>query len=179
MSSHGLRFRSAARLTPPGVSVHGSFVEALREYRLEGRYLDLDPAGLEDPSEFAAYVEVVRSWSIPGATLPSGWVPCTELWHLEGDQFIGRVSIRHRLTVPLRRVGGHIGYDVRPTARGQGHATEMLRQALPIANRLGIDPALLTCDRDNVASRRIMERHGGVLEGETPEKLRYWVPTRS
>ena len=74
-------------------------------------------------------------------------------------------------------MGGHIGYDVRPSARRHGHATEMLRQTLPIAHRMGIDPALITCNVDNIGSRTVIERNGGVLEDERAGKLRFWVAT--
>ena len=53
----------------------------------------------------------------------------------------------------------------------------MLRQALAVARELGIDPALVTCDVDNMGSRTVIERNGGVLEDERSGKLRYWVPT--
>jgi predicted acetyltransferase len=53
----------------------------------------------------------------------------------------------------------------------------MLRAALPIANELGIDPVLVTCDVENLASRRVIEANGGVLEDERSGKLRFWVPT--
>jgi predicted acetyltransferase len=53
----------------------------------------------------------------------------------------------------------------------------MLREALPVANRLGIDPALLTCDWDNLASQRVIEANGGILEDRRGQKLRYWVRT--
>ncbi len=43
--------------------------------------------------------------------------------------------------------------------------------------RLGIDPALLTCDHDNVGSQTIVERAGGVLDDKRGVKLRYWVPS--
>lgn len=85
--------------------------------------------------------------------------------------------MRHELTPWLLEVGGHIGYDVRRSRRRQGHATRMLAAVLPEAARLGIDRALLTCDADNVASRRVIESNGGVLEDRRGEKLRYWVPT--
>lgn len=65
---------------------------------------------------------------------------------------LGRLAIRHRLTLQLREVGGHIGYHVRPSARRYGHATAMGRAALPVARNLGIESALLTCDITNVAS---------------------------
>jgi predicted acetyltransferase len=53
----------------------------------------------------------------------------------------------------------------------------MLAAALVIAHDLGVESALLTCDDDNVASRRVIERNGGMLEDERDGKLRYWVPT--
>lgn len=90
---------------------------------------------------------------------------------------LGRLAIRHRLTPYLREVGGHIGYDVRPTARRQGHATAMLSAALPVANQLDIESALVTCDVDNVASRKVIESNGGVFEDQRSGKLRFWIPT--
>ncbi len=53
----------------------------------------------------------------------------------------------------------------------------MLAAALPVANRLGIDPVLVTCDDTNVASRRVIETNGGVFEDQRGEKLRYWIAT--
>jgi len=53
----------------------------------------------------------------------------------------------------------------------------MLHAALPVARGLGIDIALLTCDVDNEASRRVILSAGGVLEDQRDGKLRFWVPT--
>ena len=55
--------------------------------------------------------------------------------------------------------------------------TSMLTVALPVARALGIDSALITCDEDNIASRKVIEANGGVLEDKRGEKLRFWVPT--
>ncbi len=54
----------------------------------------------------------------------------------------------------------------------------MLVAALPVARGLGIDQALVTCDHDNLPSRRVIEKAGGVLEDRRGVKLRFWVPTR-
>nr|WP_255671798.1 GNAT family N-acetyltransferase [Glycomyces amatae] len=108
---------------------------------------------------------------------PPGFVPSTTHWWAEGDAYLGRINIRHRLNDHLREVGGHIGYDVRPSARRRGHATAMLAAALPRAAALGIEKALVTCDTDNTASRKVIEHNGGVLEDRRGRKLRYWVPT--
>jgi len=120
-----------------------------------------------------------------GRNLPAGHVAATELWLVEGSEYIGRVSIRHELTENLRKIGGHIGYAVRPSRRRQGHGVRLLQLALPHARALGIDPALVTCDSTNIGSRTIIERCGGMLDSETsqgpelPTKLRYWLPTSS
>jgi predicted acetyltransferase len=53
----------------------------------------------------------------------------------------------------------------------------MLAQALPIAKRLGIDDVLITCDADNVASRRVIEANRGRFDAERGGKLRFWVRT--
>ncbi len=45
---------------------------------------------------------------------PAAWVPVTALWIVEGESYLGRVSLRHRLTEHLLTWGGHIGYGVRP-----------------------------------------------------------------
>jgi predicted acetyltransferase len=52
----------------------------------------------------------------------------------------------------------------------------MLQQALPWCLDLGIDPVLVTCDVDNVASRRVIEKAGGQFEDRRDGKLRFWVP---
>ncbi|MCP2328810.1 putative acetyltransferase [Hamadaea flava] len=53
----------------------------------------------------------------------------------------------------------------------------MLRDALPVAAGLDIDPALLTCDDTNIASRKVIEAAGGRLFEADGGKLRFWVPT--
>ena len=129
------------------------------------------------PAAFAAFAQRLRDLALQETPRPEGKVPETLLWWVDGDEYLGRLSIRHQLTDALREFGGHIGYMVRPSARGQGHARALLAAALPIARDLGIDPALLTCDADNTGSRRVIESNGGVLEDQREDKLRFWVPT--
>jgi predicted acetyltransferase len=175
-------------LIAPDARVRRSFVTAMDELRAEGRgaaddrsvlgrYLREHLDDFRTDAAFARFVAAIRADRLEATPRPDGYVPSTELWWVEGDEFIGRIGIRHRLTPMLLEIGGHIGYDVRPSARRRGHATEMLRQGLAVAHELGIDPALVTCDVGNVGSRRVIERNGGAFEDERAGKLRYWVPT--
>jgi predicted acetyltransferase len=47
---------------------------------------------------------------------------------------------------------------------------------LDVCRDRGIDPVLVTCDFDNEASRRTIEKAGGELEDRRDHKLRYWIP---
>jgi predicted acetyltransferase len=53
----------------------------------------------------------------------------------------------------------------------------MLKAALPIAREVGIDRVLITCDVDNVASRKVIEKNGGQQIEPYQDKLRFWVPS--
>lgn len=176
------------QLIAPDVRIHVSFLAAMAEFGAEGRGSLADSsmvgrdlrtwsASWHDPERFAAYVAAERAAGREETPRPEGFVPCTTLWWTEGDEYLGRISVRHRLTEFLRDYGGHIGYDVRPSARRRGHATAMLRAALPRVAALGVDPALITCDTTNTASRKVIEACGGRFEDERGGKLRYWVPT--
>ena len=127
---------------------------------------------------WADYVSTVHGWE-NGDDLPEGFVKHAELVATVDEDIVGRTSIRFELNAFLRTLGGHIGYAVRPPFRRQGYATEILRQSLDIARARGIDPVLVTCDDDNLASAKVIEANGGRLESLVPgeadiPKRRYW-----
>ena len=178
----------------PDVRFHESWLEALREYHDEGRHDWLDEDIFEDRDEFARYCAARerrrgaarRARLLPGPTCTARPCPVSGSTATcrrpcsggsAGDEYLGRLSIRHRLTPHLLYFGGNIGFEVRPGARRRGHATAMLAAALPLAAALGIDPARVDCDAGNVASRRVIERNGGVLDEERDGSLYFWVPT--
>lgn len=171
-------------LVLPTTSVRESFLEAMDEFVAEGAdntqtaaWIEHNAPAWREPEAFATFVEAVRADALEDTPRPGHHVPCTTLWWVEGPHYLGRLAIRHRLNEFLLDVGGHIGYDVRPTRRREGHATAMLRESLAWARGLGIESALVTCDDDNVGSIRVIEAVGGVLEDVRGEKRRYWVPT--
>jgi predicted acetyltransferase len=185
-----------AELFRPDPRVHRSFLAAMKEFQAEGRGGPDDNSMLgreiyqwadrwDDPAQFAAYVVWLRADADEESARPPGYVPGTTLWWIadggadggtDRAEYLGRLTIRHRLTPSLLRLGGHIGYDVRPSARRRGHATAMLAAALPQARGLGIDPVLITCNVDNAGSRKVIEANGGVLEDVREGKLRFWAP---
>ncbi len=129
------------------------------------------------------YLERVRK-DARGEDLPEGFVPSTTYWLIEDGEYIGHVNIRHRLTPALERLGAHIGYAIRPSRRQKGYGTQMLRMALEKARQLGIERVLITCNKENVASRTVIEKNGGVfwdeieVEGRPVPTMRFWIENK-
>jgi predicted acetyltransferase len=159
-----------------------SFLQAVREVQTSGSglgdTLKWDVAEME--ADFDRVLKELRRYE-PGNELPDGFVNSEALWLVEGDEYLGRASLRHTLNQHLREFGGHIGYEVRPSARRQGHGRTILRLTLERARELGLERVLVTCDTDNLGSRGVIEGNGGVLEGEFvldyhPNPVRrYWI----
>lgn len=110
-----------------------------------------------------------------------GKVPCSTFFCLDLDRniFVGAVSIRHYLNEELIQYAGHIGDGIRPSERGKGYGTAMIKLALEECKKLGIMDVLMCCLKDNHASAKTIINNGGILENEILEdgKLlqRYWI----
>jgi predicted acetyltransferase len=169
------------QLVPPTERCRESFLRALREFQREGLpwWVGGDLETVEQ--DFVAFVEKKLADS---NRRTETFVPKTHLWAVAEEQFVGRISIHHELNDALRVEGGHIGYDTVPSFRGRGVATEMLRQALPVARALGLTEVLVTCDDTNAASIRVIENNGGslretkALSTNRPLKRYYWITPR-
>lgn len=109
-----------------------------------------------------------------------GRVPSTAYFATIDNKPVGMLQIRFELNDKLLATGGHIGYSVRPSMRGKGYATLMLALALERCASLGIHEVLVTCNVDNPASARVIEKNGGelenIVENSKGEKFRrYWI----
>lgn len=110
----------------------------------------------------------------------SPYVPMSVYWLEVYDEIYGEIRLRHYLNENLEQEGGHIGYHVRPTKRGKGYATVMLRLLLKgLAGRF--ERVLVTCDTDNIASARVIAHNGGLLASQGISERsgkpisRYWI----
>src|SRR5689334_22084598 len=106
-----------AALVRPDERYRESFIAAVREMQPEGRYTQHSPEHLA--ANFPAFVRELLGYD-DRANLPAHFVPETLYWLVEGDEFIGRVSLRHELNDQLRLIGGHIGYEIRPSRSRRG-----------------------------------------------------------
>ena len=162
--------------------------EMIWEYLQACRSQPQDEAAGLGPLEDCHSLDEVRRFGLPevarqarGDDLPPGFVPALQFAAMDpSGKLVGMIQLRLQLTQALLRVGGNIGYSVRPDCRRLGYAGLMLDECLRQAATLGMSRVLITCSPSNLASRRTILSRGGQLEnvllssfGQPVE--RYWI----
>ena len=112
-------------------------------------------------------------------TVTPGFVTAHTFFALYNNKIVGIINARHELNDYLLNFGGHIGYSVRKSERRKGYAKAMLSYTVDFLFSLGLNKVLITCDKNNIPSKRTIESCGGILENEIIEEsritLRYWI----
>lgn len=136
---------------------------------------------LSEMPSYDAWLDHLDKQSDPTLINPD-WVTASTFLVIrkEDQKLIGLIDIRHELNEFLQSYGGHIGYGIRPTERKKGYAEEMLRLALAFCRDLGLEKVMLSCDRENLASKKTILKNGGVFEREFTYKPGeiiqiYWI----
>ena len=105
---------------------------------------------------------------------------------MDDGEVCGSINFRHQPgTEELPAYcSGHVGYSVAPWKRRRGIATAALALMLDEIRGAGtgLRRVRVTCDDDNEASRRVIERNGGVHAPDEPPfrpggrtKLAFWI----
>jgi predicted acetyltransferase len=76
------------------------------------------------------------------------------------SEAVGHIELRVGNTDHIVLYGGHIAYAVAPQHRGHRYAARACRLLLPLARRHGLQTLWITCNPDNIASRRTCEIAG-------------------
>jgi predicted acetyltransferase len=84
-------------------------------------------------------------WRIP---------PYTFAMQGSGGEYIGRIRLRVGWSEDVIRYAGHVGYAVEPPHRGHRYAERACRLIIPLAKRHGMTHLWITCQPDNMSSRR-------------------------
>lgn len=166
-------------LLRPRVKLEEAFREMLSDFQRAGEEHVVGDAPL--PGEcFQEFVQRLEDASV-GVGLRPGRMPYSTFWLDDTGSLVGISRLRHHLTPELEHEGGHIGYSVRPSLRRRGYATTLLELTLVEARKLDLVSVLVTCDADNVASRRVIEKNGGsignrvISQRSGSDVLQFWI----
>ena len=170
----------------PSVEYKDAFLAILDDFETN----DAQNAAFYAPSRknFEMYVQSLLDEEA-GLNLRENYFPCSHRWLISpSHQIVGVTRIRHRIDTPfLTENGGHIGYDIAPSRRRNGFGHFALVVAVREAKKLSLARVLLYAAEENLASRAIIERAGGVLEAVAFSRFwqeqicKYWlnVPTEA
>jgi predicted acetyltransferase len=170
-------------LTQPSLDDAAS-VMAYRQVMLANGDILHGCAGLEDTTSYEEWLDFDHRLR---RKFGNDYAPETVFLAIRQDdrKLLGIIDFRNPISEKLLKFGGHVGYSVLPSERRKGVATEMLRCLLPHCRQAGLNRILLTCAKENIASRNVIVANGGQLENEVPDAigisrsgiiLRFWIP---
>ncbi|RYD61624.1 MAG: GNAT family N-acetyltransferase, partial [Verrucomicrobiaceae bacterium] len=85
---------------------------------------------------------------------------------LAGTRDVGHINLRIGKSEHVLRVVGHVGYGIRKRYRGKHYALLACQALAPFARTIAPE-VIVTCDPENHASRRTLERLTGARRGQT------------
>jgi predicted acetyltransferase len=153
------------RLIKPAIGLHTAWVEGHLEW---GAGLHEDGFGIL-PSDEVVSSTGFTSWldrlslEESGADKGDSNYRCVYRWIIDDGTVVGGIAVRYG-DDDFVNTAGHIGYGIRPSARGRGLATWALGQMLSVSRDLKLERVLLVCEADNTASAATIERNAGDLE---------------
>lgn len=146
-------------LVKPDIKYKKNFEKYVIAYKEAGEtyYFNMYKQALEN---FDGYLKYLNNW-LKGIDLEAGFVTTSTFWMIDNDEVVGVTRVRHEEV----EGAGHIGYDIAPIYRKKGYGTKILKLALKEAEKIGIKDVIVTCNVENAASRKIIEKNKGELLG--------------
>ena len=106
-------------------------------------------------------IDVLVAMEVPANPL-KGYVPVYKCAiHLHGTKIrVGIINLRVGYTDLVVQYGGNLGYEIEEPYRGHGYAAKACKLILTIARDNQMDSLWITCNPDNLASRKTCENIG-------------------
>lgn len=110
-------------------------------------------------------LRLVLAEQVPAESSLWGVPAYTFRLQLASGEYVGRIRLRVGWNENVIRYAGHIGYAVETAYRGRRYAERACRMIIPLAKQHGMTALWITCQPDNAASRRTIERLGAEYVG--------------
>ncbi len=173
---------SVLKLVLPNMDLVSSYLDCQQKIVIKG--------GRPNQAEIEAEIELLKTDPQKvlqkfedernGINLSEGKVAKTKLWIVSSNEVVGSLVLT-KILPKNHTYPSNLGYIIKPSQRGKGYATEACRLGLQVLKSdFGLEKAYISCNQDNPASRRVIEKNGGTLFDEVlgPDgiaKLRFLV----
>lgn len=168
------------RLVKPNVDLASAYISLLEDFHSQDDDCLAGYVLRSMANDFEAFIKRLKE-DEDGTNLAPGIIPQSTYWLVRDDGYlIGESRVRHSLTSRLEQSGGHVGLFVRPSERGRGYGTLLLKLTLREAKTMGLKRVLITCGQENKAALKIIENNNGKrdTDGIAPLSgrpvMRYW-----
>lgn len=153
------------KLVLPSAKYKLSYLKLLNSARKYGDYKELGNAMLRDNESYYDLLNRLKDRR-NGINIASRDVAATVYFIIDNGDIVGTIDLRHILNENYMKRLGHIAYYIKPKKRNKGYASHALSLAIEKYKKNCVDKILITCYSDNIASKRVIEKNGGVLEKE-------------
>ncbi|MBE6012351.1 GNAT family N-acetyltransferase [Anaeropeptidivorans aminofermentans] len=166
-------------LKEPAKEFEKAATELKKEYLENGEDHINGTSGLLRYESYDEWLNIILA-RYKGGT-PSGVAASTYFTVRKSDgKIIGTIQLRHELDADLEKHGGHIGYGIRPSERKKGYGNKQLQLILEKAREIGLDKVMISCNKTNMASAKVIMKNGGLLTYEGPDEEYgiiqiYWI----
>jgi predicted acetyltransferase len=146
---------------------HEVIVNDFIKEHFENNELEIHGGALVEKLDYDTWLKQLTNNS-DKSTVSKDWVVASTflVMRKSDGRLIGIIDIRHELNDFLQSYGGHIGLGIRPSERRKGYASEIMMKGLSFCKENGLEKIMPACYKDNLASRKTIEKCGGVLEKE-------------
>lgn len=166
----------------PNSDLQVQFEEFARDFQNgEKFYAEYYRPALEN---FSLYIADLELKKMVGILCSPDTIPVLTRWYTDSSgAIVGTGRLRLSINDYVCRTFGHVGFDVRPSFRTRGYASQILLSLITLARDNNIPRILVICDTTNVLSQKTILRCGGVFEDQIISEFtknpayRYWIET--
>ena len=168
---------SCLKLILPNKKYEKSYYELVKSAIKNGDVSELGNAYRENET-FDQMLKRLRDRR-KGKNISKKDVAATVYFIIKDEKVVGTIDARSYLNENYFADLGHIAYYINPDERRKGYATKALN--LVLRKYKNTNRILVACTKDNIASAKVIENNGGVLEKIYLSKRfgleikRYWI----
>lgn len=166
------------QLVKPALSDRQQLTAAIAQWRADGS--KIHPGLLRQlKDDYSQWLDLLDRWE-RGDGIGEAVPQTLFLLKDPENRILGAAALRPYLNKTNILDGGHLGYGIFPAYRGRGLGNVLLKLSLEKLRAMGVQRVLVTCDDQNLLSRKVIQRGGGILENivldeEGVPVRRYWI----